>query len=269
LERPSWAPESIDLERPSAARIYDYLLGGSHNFAADRAVGDQVRAAMPDTPVQAQANRAFLRRAVRYLTGAGIRQFLDIGSGIPTQGNVHQVAQQSAPDARVAYVDIDPVAVAHSRAILADDPRAAVMMADLRQVDRILEHPDLRAVLDLDRPVAVLLVAILHVIDDADDPFGIVSVLRDRLAPGSYVAIAHGTQDSRPEVAERLRQLSKRTTTPMTLRTRAEVAGFFDGWELVEPGLVWAPQWRPDSPDEVGEHPEWSSNLVGVARKVP
>jgi SAM-dependent methyltransferase len=267
MERPSWAPESIDLERPSAARIYDYLLGGSHNFAADRAIGDQVRAAMPDTPVQAQANRAFLRRAVRYLAGAGIRQFLDVGSGIPTQGNVHEIAHGSVPDARVVYVDIDPVAVAHSRAILGDDPRAAVLLADLRQAEQILEHPQLRAVLDLDRPVAVLLLAVLHVIDDADDPAGLVALLRDRLASGSYLAIAHGTQDSRPEVAERLRMLSKQTTTPMTLRTRAGVARFFEGWELVEPGLVWAPQWCPDSPDDVGEHPEWSSNLVGVARK--
>ena len=264
---PDWAPDTIDVEQPSAARIYDYLLGGSHNFAADREVARQAIAAMPDVPVQANANRAFPRRAVQYLVEAGVRQFLDIGSGIPTLGNVHEVARQGTPDARVVYVDLDPVAVAHGRAILADDERATVIREDLRHPGRIFGHPDVRAVLDLGRPVAVLLVAILHVIPDHDDPHRIVSTLRDALAPGSWLAIAHGTDESRPAEVEELRRLSEKTTTPMTLRGRADVAGFFAGWELVEPGLVWAPQWQPDSPDDVGEHPELSGNLVGVGRK--
>ena len=265
--RPDWAPDTIDVEQPSAARIYDYLLGGSHNFGADREVARQAIAAMPDVPVQANANRAFLRRAVQYLVEAGVRQFLDIGSGIPTLGNVHEVARQGAPGARVVYVDLDPVAVAHGRAILGGDERATVIREDLRHAERILGHPDLRAVLDLDRPVAVLLVAILHVIPDHDDPYRIVSALRDALAPGSWLAIAHGTDESRPAEVEELRQLSQKTPTPLVIRSRAEVARFFTGWELVEPGLVWAPQWRPDAPEDAGEHPERSGNLVGVGRR--
>ncbi len=264
--RPDWVPETIDVEQPSAARIYDYLLGGSHNFAADRDVARQAIAAMPDVPVQAHANRAFLRRAVQYLAEMGVRQFLDIGSGIPTLGNVHELARQAAPGARVVYVDLDPVAVAHSRAILAGTDRVTVIQEDLRHPTGILGHPDLKAVLDLDAPVAVLLVAILHVIPDGDDPYRIVSALRDALAPGSWLAIAHGTDDSRPAESEELRRLSQKTATPLTLRSRAEVQRFFAGWDLVEPGLVWAPQWHPDSPDDVGEHPELSSNLVGLGR---
>jgi SAM-dependent methyltransferase len=265
--RPDWVPETIDVEQPSAARIYDYLLGGSHNFAVDREFARQVMAVLPDGPVQAHANRAFLRRAVQYLAEAGIRQFLDIGSGIPTLGNVHEVARQAVPDARVVYVDVDPVAAAHGRAILAGDDRATVIQEDLRHPDRILAHPELRTVLDLDRPVAVLLVAILHVIPDADDPHGIVARLRDALAPGSWLAIAHGTDESRPAEVEELRRLSEKTPTPLVIRSRAEVTRFFGGWELVEPGLVWAPQWHPDSPDDVGTHPEMSGNLVGAGRK--
>src|SRR5437588_3798566 len=151
--RPDWAPETIDVEQPSAARIYDYLLGGSHNFAADREFARQAIAIMPDVPVQAHANRAFLRRAVQYLVDSGIRQFLDIGSGIPTLGNVHEVAQRAAPDARVMYVDIDPVAVAHSRVILAGNPRVGVIQADLRRPTEILYHPDVVELLDFAQPV--------------------------------------------------------------------------------------------------------------------
>jgi S-adenosyl methyltransferase len=265
--RPDWAPETIDVEQPSAARIYDYLLGGSHNFAPDRDVARQAIAAMPDVPVQAHANRAFLRRAVQYLVEAGVRQFLDIGSGIPTLGNVHEVARQAAPDARVVYVDVDPVAVAHGRAILAGDGHATVIQEDLRHPERIVGHPDVKEVLDLTRPVAVLLVAILHVIPDTDDPYRIVAALRDAVPPGSWLAIAHGTHESRPEEAEKMRRISRKTTTPLILRDRAGVARFFTGWELVEPGLVWAPQWHPDSPGDVGEHPELAANLVGVGRK--
>ncbi|OLB76574.1 MAG: hypothetical protein AUI14_18275 [Actinobacteria bacterium 13_2_20CM_2_71_6] len=265
--RPDWVPESVDMERPSAARIYDYLLGGSHNFAADRDVARKAIAAMPDLPVQAQANRAFLRRAVQYVAQAGIRQFLDIGSGIPTLGNVHEVGRRAVDGARVVYVDIDPVAVAHSRALVSADDGVTVIQEDLRRPDRIVDHADLCAVLDLDQPVAVLMVAILHVIPDTDDPFGIVARLRDRLASGSYLVVAHGTDDSRPVEVEELRRLSEKTATPMTLRTHAEVAPFFAGFELVEPGLVWAPQWHPDAADDIGEHPERSSNLVGVGRK--
>jgi S-adenosyl methyltransferase len=256
----------IDTERPTAARAYDYLLGGDHNFAADREMIHQAMAFMPDLPIQAQANRAFLHRAVSFLAGAGVRQFLDIGSGIPTRGNVHEVAQRAAPDAKVVYVDIDPVAVSHGRQLLAADPHTAVIQEDARNAAAIVGHPDVRALLDFDRPVAVLMVALLHVIPDEDDPYGMVATLRSVLVPGSYLAIAHGTGDGRPADADRLVEISRRTPTTMSLRDRAGVLRFFDGFELVEPGLVWAPEWRPDSPDDVPADPERASNYVGVGR---
>jgi S-adenosyl methyltransferase len=267
MERPDWAPEGIDIERPSAARIYDYWLGGSHNFASDREVARQIVNIVPDTPLIMQANRAFLHRAVRYLVDAGIRQFLDIGSGIPTLGNVHEVAQKIAPDARVVYVDIDPVAVAHSQYILAGNELATVVQEDLRHPDRILAHPEVRGLLDFGQPIALLLLAVLHFIQDADDPAGIVTRLRDALPPGSYLALSHGTADGMSEEAKRATELFSRSTTPPATRTHAEVERLFAGFELVEPGLVWAPQWHPEHPEEVGEHPEQALNYVGVGRK--
>lgn len=266
MAQPDWAPESIDINTPSIARGYDYLLGGSHNFAVDREHAQKVIAAMPDVRLQVRENRAFLRRAVRFLVDAGVRQFLDIGSGIPTVGNVHEIAQQAAPDARVVYVDIDPVAVAHSEQILAGNDRATVIREDLRRPEAILNHPRTRALLDFDQPVGLLLVAILHAIPDHEDPFGIMERLRAGLCPGSHVVIGHGTAESRPAEMGEVAQLTRQTTTPITLRPRSEVERFFAGLDLVEPGVVWAPLWRPESPDDVGEHPERASNLVGVGR---
>jgi SAM-dependent methyltransferase len=260
-----WSAPGVDVEKPSAARVYDYLLGGNHNFAVDREFAHKVIELMPDGPLQAQANRAFLHRAVRYLVEVGVRQFLDIGSGIPTLGNVHEVAQRAAPDARVVYVDIDPVAVAHSRAILATNDRAIVIQEDLRQPDAIVANPQVRALLDFTQPIGVLMVAILHAIPDADDPYGIVARLRDVLAPGSYLAIAHGTDESRPEEVGAVRGLSNQLSTPLTTRTHRDVERFFTGFDLVEPGLVWAPAWHPDAPVE--GNPELSGNYVGVGRK--
>jgi hypothetical protein len=267
VERPGWAGEDVDLSRPSAARIYDYLLGGSHNLAVDRAVAEQVLAAMPDARSGARANRAFLYRAVRCLVGAGLRQFLDLGSGIPTAGNVHEIAQRAAPDARVVYVDADPVAVAHSRALLAGNAGAAVVQSDIRDPGRIMGSPQVTDLLDLAEPVGLLMVAILHVIPDGDDPAGLVAGLRDRVASGSYLVIGHGTADSRPDAAARLVEISRRTPTPMTPRPRAAVEAFFAGFDLLDPGLVWVPQWRPDPGDGPGPHPEHSANYGGVGRK--
>jgi SAM-dependent methyltransferase len=264
--RPGWAPDDVDLDRPSPARIYDYLLGGSHNLAADRAVAEELIRAMPDAPAGARANRAFLYRAVRHLVGAGVRQFLDLGSGIPTSGNVHEVAQRAAPDATVVYVDMDPVAVAHSRALLADNPNASVVQADAREGGALLDRPEVRDALDLTRPVALLMVAILHAIPDGDDPWSIVAGLRDRLPPGSYLTIGHGTSDSRPEEGKVALELSKRTTTPLTARTHAEVRRFFDGFTLIPPGLVYVPAWRPD-PGSEDPHPERAANYGGVGVK--
>src|SRR5262245_61809531 len=198
MDRPDWVPVDIDIDKPSASRVYDYSLGGSHNFAADRAIAKALHAAVPDGPLIARANRAFLRRAVLYLIDAGMRQFLDIGSGIPTVGNVHQVAQRAAPDTRVVYVDIDPVAVAHSQAILTGNDRATAIQADARHPETILAHRRVRELLDFDQPVAVMLVAVLHLVRD-DDPAGIVAALTGAVVPGSYVAISHLTGESRPQ----------------------------------------------------------------------
>jgi SAM-dependent methyltransferase len=267
MERPDWAPEGVDTEQPSAARMYDYYLGGSHNFAVDRRLGEQALAVMPDGPRLARANRAFLRRAVRYLTGEGVRQFLDIGSGIPTVGNVHEVAQSAAPDARVAYVDIDPVAVAHSRAILAGNDRTVAVQDDLRRAEAILDQPGITALFDLSQPVAVLLVAVLHFVPDADDPAGILARLGAAVPPGSYLVVSHGTDESFPEETKRLLQVYQRTATPLTMRDRPAVTRLFAGFDLVEPGVVWAPQWRPDTPEDAEQAPERSGSHVGVGRK--
>jgi len=234
-------------DEPSIACVYDYLLGGVHNFAPDQEAGRQVLARWPDARVTMRANRDFLGRAVRYLAGqAGVRQFLDIGSGIPTMGNVHEIARQAAPDARVVYVDNDAVAVQHSRAILAQNNNAIAIQADLRRPGEILGDPQLRDLLDLSRPVALLVVALLHFFPDSEAPARLVAELREALAPGSYVVISHGTTDGQPsQVADAMRHYSQ-TTAPFQPRGHAAVKAFFDGLELVDPGLVRVSWWRPD-----------------------
>ncbi len=241
--------EITEPEGPSVSRVYDYLLGGSHHFAADRVAAMEFLARWPDATETMRVNRAFLGRAVRYLAErAGIRQFLDLGSGIPTAGNVHEIAQRAAPDARIAYVDIDPVAVLHSRAILAGNDNAIAIQADLRKPGEILRHPDLQAHLDLSRPTALLLVAVLHFFPDADEPARLVAELRDALASGSYVVISHGTTDGQPRhVAEAMSHYAQ-TTAPFVPRGHAEILRYFDDLDLIEPGLVRAPLWRPDDP---------------------
>ncbi len=255
--------DGIDPSAPTAARVYNYFLGGEHHFEADRRLAEQTIAAMPDVAAQARVNRAFVGRAVRFLVAAGVRQFLDLGAGIPAAGAVHEIAGR----ARVVYVDIDPVAVAHGQQILADHPRAAMIAHDLREPEQILADPALTAVLDLAQPVGVLANAVLHAIPDADDPAGLVARYRTALAPGSFLVLTHGTIEGNPELAARLTELSRQTTTPVTFRTGPQVAALFDGFDLVEPGLVWAPLWRPDPGDEVPDHPERSGNQVGVARR--
>jgi SAM-dependent methyltransferase len=266
MQQPEWAPEGIDISTPSVARSYDYLLGGSHNFAVDRDYSRRILAAMPDVRLTAQANRAFMHRAVRFMVDTGIHQFLDIGSGIPTVGNVHEIAQTAAPQTRVVYVDVEPVAVAHSEQILAGNDGATVIQEDLRHPDAILDHPQAKALLDFDQPVGLLLVAILHAIPDQDDPAALVARLHQALCPGSYVAISHFTADSLPTEVDEVQRLTDRTTTPVTTRSRVRVERFFAGLELVEPGLVWASQWRPDHPQDL-DGPERASLYVGVGRK--
>jgi hypothetical protein len=267
MGRPDWAPEGVDIDHPSAARMYDYLLGGNHNFAVDRKAAERALAVMPDLAVHTQANRAFLYRAIRYMLDAGVRQFLDIGSGVPTVGNVHEVAQRVDPEARVAYVDIDPVAVTHSRSILASNKLATVIQEDLRRPEAILRHPNVRELLDFDQPIGLLLVAMLHAIPDDDDPHALVGRLTTELAPGSYLAISHGTADGLRELVEKIAQQSAENRYPLSLRRHADVARFFAGFELVEPGLVWLSQWRPEDPDDVAEQPERAGNYAGVGRK--
>jgi SAM-dependent methyltransferase len=266
MARPDWAPETIDIERPSVARMYDYYLGGSHNFAVDRATAQQMISVVPDAPLMAQANRAFLRRTVRFLLDAGVRQFLDVGSGIPTVGNVHEIAQQIAPESRIAYVDVDPVAVAHSRQLLADNPLAAVVQEDLRRPRAILEHPEVRRLLDFSQPVAVMIVAVLHFVPDSDNPADAIAVLRDHLAPGSYLVLSQASDDGR-QAAERqdAEEVYRRTDNPLCLRSRAELTAFFDGFTMTKPGVVWVPQWRPESP-ESAEEAHRAVFLGGVGR---
>ena len=249
------------------ARVYDYLLGGSHNFPADQAAAEAFRSRWPEAPATMQANRAFLGRAVRYLAGqAGVRQFLDIGSGIPTAGNVHEIAQDAAPGSRVAYVDYDEGAVLHSRAILAGNAGAIAIQADLRAPREILDHPALTAFLDLSQPVALLLVAVLHFFPDEAGPAALVAMLRDALAPGSYLVISHATTDAQPRhVAEAMEHYSRNTAT-FRPRGHPDVLRFFDGYDLIEPGLVQAPLWRPDAPQDAGR-PEQAAAYGGVGRK--
>ncbi|WP_422755270.1 SAM-dependent methyltransferase [Micromonospora sp. WMMD708] len=266
MQRPNWAPDDIDIERPSVARMYDYYLGGSHNFAADRVAARAMVEAVPDAPLMAQANRAFLRRVVQHLVDSGIRQFLDIGSGIPTVGNVHEIAQRADPRARVVYVDVDPVAVAHSQEILAGNPAATVVQEDLRRPEAILAHPEVTRLIDFSQPVAVMIVAVLHFIPHADHPEDILRTLRTALAPGSYLVLSQASDDTRggAERAEAER-VYRRTDSPLCIRSRAELTAFFDGFTIVDPGVVWVPQWRPETP-ESAENAEQAVFLGGVGR---
>jgi S-adenosyl methyltransferase len=261
-----WVPAGIDVDRPSAARVYDFYLGGSHNFAVDREMARQAVAMWPDLPLIMRANRAFLRRAVRFLAGQGVTQFVDLGSGIPTVGNVHEVAQGVDPTSRVVYVDIDPVAVAHSRAILAGDDRATAIVADLCDVDAVWSDPDLRRLIDPRQPVGVLMVAVLHFVSDAADPWSVTRRYRSRLGQTGFLAISHATFEGEPDQAGPHVALYRQTPTPMTMRSRSQVAALFDGWELVDPGLVYLPQWRPLPGETPTEHPQRFSGLAGVGR---
>ncbi|MFD7444710.1 SAM-dependent methyltransferase [Streptomyces sp. NPDC059909] len=269
MERPAWAPPGIDISVPSVSRIYDYYLGGSHNFEVDREAARKAMEFVPGLPKIMQANRAVMRRVVRHAVSEGITQFLDIGSGIPTFGNVHEVAQEASPGARVVYVDHDPVAVAHSQAVLEGNENAGIVRADLRKPHEILDSPEVAELLDLDRPVALLLVSVLHFIEDADEPQRAVAELRDALAPGSLILVTHASYDGVPVAEERVGGavgVYKDIRNPLIMRTREEIARFFDGFELVEPGLVHMAEWRPETPAEQ-EDPYAFSGFAGVGRK--
>ncbi|MEV5610735.1 SAM-dependent methyltransferase [Streptomyces sp. NPDC052225] len=270
MERPAWAPQGIDISVPSVSRIYDYYLGGSHNFEVDREAARKAMEFMPGLPKIMQANRAFMRRAVRFAVDEGITQFLDIGSGIPTFGNVHEVAQQASPGARVVYVDHDPVAVAHSKAVLDGNPDCAAVSADLRKPRDILGSPEVHELLDLKRPVALLLVAVLHFIEDADEPQRAVAELSAALAPGSLLIVTHASFEGMPistETASGAVDVYRNDVrNPLIMRNREEIARFFTGYETVEPGIVPMPVWRPQTAPE-DEDPYTFAGYVGVGRK--
>jgi hypothetical protein len=263
------ADESVpfDTSVPHIARVYNYWLGGKDNFAADRAAAEQVIATFPDVLVSVRAQRAFLGRAVHYLAAeTGIRQFLDIGTGLPVAGNTHEVAQRAAPEARVVYVDNDPIVLAHARALLASGPQGATAYidADLRDTGKILAGA--RDVLDFGQPIAVLLLGVLHCIPDEDDPAALVARLMAAVPPGSYLVIAHPASDVATEqMAQSMGDYNKQAAAPLTARSYAEVRGFFDGLDLVEPGVVQLHRWRAGTAD-VGQGRELA-NYGGVARK--
>ncbi len=265
MTRPSWAPPEIDLDRPSAARVYDYYLGGFHNFPADREMAREAIRMWPELPLMMRTNRAFLRRAVRYAVGQGVTQFLDIGSGIPTVGNSHEIARQADAAARVVYVDVDPVAVVHSRAILGGDTRTAVVQADLRDPDRILDDELIRGLIDFDRPVVILLVAVLHFIGDEDDPKELIARLYDAVAPGSLLVLSHASQDGQPALADSHQRLYARTPTPMTMRSQDQIRELFGKFEMIEPGVVPIRQWRPESDPADDDPADNSERMVGFA----
>jgi len=256
----------------TAARIYDFHLGGTHNFPADREAAAAMVAMFPLAPALARNNRAFLRRAVRQLAGTGVRQFLDIGSGIPTEGNVHEIADAVIDDARVAYVDIDPVAVAEGLEILDGNPRATAVHGDLRDPQAILRNPQVRGLLDFDQPIGVLLLAVLHFVPEDEVAYDVVSQLVQAVPAGSYLVISHASADQ-----QQLDQVTvdsaqdvyrRRTATPFHLRSRPQVQRFFDGLAMVEPGLVWLPEWRPapEDPTDFIAEPSSSAGLVGIGR---
>jgi hypothetical protein len=247
-----WTPAGIDPTKPNIARVYDYLLGGKDNFAIDREVGEETLRLVPEARESGLANRAFLRRAVRYMVAeAGVDQFLDIGSGLPTQGNVHEIAQEINPQARVVYVDNDPVVLVHTRALLENHDTTAVITADLRRPHEITDNQTVRDFLDFDRPIGLLMISILHHVNDDEDPVGITERLRDAIVPGSHLAITHFHNPGAARPADAAialaseKQFNEKFGTGRW-RSRDEILAYFGDFELIEPGLVPMPAWRPD-----------------------
>jgi hypothetical protein len=241
-------PAEINTSRPHPARMYNVFLGGKDNYAADQEAARRILRTWPEVRAAALANRAFLQRAVRYLAAeAGIRQIIDIGTGIPSAGNVHEVAAEIAPETRVVYVDNDPIVHVHANALLTGSGTTTIILADLREPQAILADPALHAVIDFTQPVALLLVAIMHFIADEEDPAGIIATLRDALPPGSYLALSHGTADFHPPgLTERAAAMYQNAAAPLRLRSYPQIKSLFDGFDLVEPGLVQPPLWRPE-----------------------
>jgi hypothetical protein len=266
---PGHVSPNIDTSTANVARMYDYYLGGKDNFEADRVAAEKVLAQMPGQRRSALENRRFLRRAVGFLTAeAGIDQFLDIGVGLPTQGAVHEVAHEINPRSRVAYVDYDPVVVAHGNALLATPDQSVVVAGDIRRPRELLANPVIRGHLDFDRPVAVLVLAIFHFVPDEDDPAAITACLREALAPGSYLVLTHVCRELLPDkaAAARAKDVYQKAGQPIQARSTEEIRGFFGDFELVEPGLVPKHAWRQETGAAVEDPSDIS--LGAVARKI-
>lgn len=261
-----WNPTGVDAQTPSTARMYDYYLGGKDHYPADREAAEKVLAAIPDLPAVIRENRGFLQRAVRAMADSGIRQFLDLGTGLPTRENVHQVAQAVRPDARVVYVDNDPVVLAHARALLATDPQTMVIDADLRRPEQVLAHPTVAEFLDFDEPLGVLFVAVLHFVTDDEDPAGIIAAFRHTMPSGSYLALSHGTAEYvSPDTATRVHQPYDGATSTINSRSPEEIRELFSGFEILDPGIVPLHQWPPDEPGPSATMP--TLGLAGLGRK--
>ncbi|WP_030610950.1 SAM-dependent methyltransferase [Streptomyces fulvoviolaceus] len=259
-------PVQIDTSKPHPARMYDYFLGGKDNYEVDREAAERFIKAAPEVRDGVRANRRFMHRAVRHVVAeGGIRQILDIGTGLPTEPNVHQIAHSVAPGTRVAYVDNDPIVSTHSMALMADDADTSVVLADLHDPRAVLDHPGVREVIDFDRPVAVLLVAVVHFLAEADDPYGIVATLRDALPAGSYLVLSHATGDVHEDRREEAAAVYNKASAGLHLRPHAQVLDLFGDFTLVDPGLVKVTDWRPDAPSIPGAPP--IGIYGGVARK--
>ncbi|MDQ1288870.1 MAG: SAM-dependent methyltransferase [Actinomycetota bacterium] len=262
----SWPPPEFDTGIPHSARMYDYWLGGKDNFAVDRSMGDAFLREIPTLRDMAKENRKFVNRATRYLAAEGVHQFLDIGTGIPTSPNLHETAQAVTPDARVVYVDNDPVVLAHARALMVstDEGMTTFLDADVRDPESILQQPEFRRVIDLGRPVALMVIAVLMLVGEEDEPYEIMKVFRDALPPGSYLALTHPTQDFDPQAVETVTAFATQGGMTFVPRTKDAVAGFFGDWDLVGPGIVPVREWFPKTPPA---NP-WSAYYwSGVARK--
>lgn len=270
-QRQAKAPSvDLQLDRPHSARMYDYLLGGKTNFRADREAVGAVLSALPTALVSARVNREFMHRATRHLAATGMRQFLDIGTGIPTPPNLHEVAQSVAQEARVVYTDNDPIVLAHAAALLRSRPRGrtAYIQADVRKPADILDAPQLHETLDLDQPVALSLNALLHFVTDDQDPYAIIEYLKSRLAPGSTLTLTHGTPDFTPEAMAKIIEIYTKAGTALQYRTRAEFTRFFDGWQLLDPGVSLPHHWHPDNTDDIDNISAAEAACYGaVARK--
>ncbi|MBV9845261.1 MAG: SAM-dependent methyltransferase [Kutzneria sp.] len=267
-----WIPDDVDRLKASPSRVYDYLLGGGCNFSVDREWAEQAIRRMPWIRAAARSNRTFLRRAVAFCAGAGVRQFLDLGSGIPTAQSVHEIARRIDPESRVVYVDNERVAVSHSELLLADIKGTGIIEADLCDVDYVLEHDTTRSLLDFDQPVALIITAALYYVADPDLAVNTVKRYLAALAPGSYLVLSHATLGRHEQDAMKLShvlEMTKSLTTSATARSPEWILGLFDGLDIVEPGLVYTSNWRPEGPQSVDESPWQAAVLAAVGRKTP